>query len=141
MDKNKLIMLIGFPRSGKTTWARKQGLPIVNPDSIRLAIHGHRFIELSEGLVWAIAKIMVYALFLAGHNKVILDACNVSEKRRSAWFSNNWDIEYQWINTNKKTCIERAQKENDLEIIPIIEKMWAEFDYQEPPMTCECNEY
>ena len=35
-----LIVMVGLPRSGKTTWARKQGYPIVNPDSIRLAFHG-----------------------------------------------------------------------------------------------------
>src|SRR5690554_6874569 len=34
--KHILICTVGLPRSGKTTWARKQSYPIVNPDSIRL---------------------------------------------------------------------------------------------------------
>ncbi len=32
---NRLILTVGLPRSGKTTWALEQGWPIVNPDSIR----------------------------------------------------------------------------------------------------------
>ena len=76
--KNKtLILTVGLPRSGKSTWAMQQGYPVVNPDSIRLALHGHRFREESEEHVWAIAKTMVNSLFIAGHDKVIVDATNI----------------------------------------------------------------
>ena len=40
-------------RSGKTTWARQQGVPIVNPDAIRPALHGQRFEPRAESVVWA----------------------------------------------------------------------------------------
>ena len=40
-------------RSGKTTWARQQGVPIVNRDAIRLALHGQRFEPRAESVVWA----------------------------------------------------------------------------------------
>ncbi|GAF94425.1 unnamed protein product, partial [marine sediment metagenome] len=67
MTNKKLILTVGLPRSGKTTWARKQGIPMVNPDSIRLALHGKAFIEEAEPMIWTIAKYMVRALFIAGH--------------------------------------------------------------------------
>ena len=44
----EIIVTVGLPRSGKTTWAREQGYPIVNPDSIRLSLHGKRFELLLE---------------------------------------------------------------------------------------------
>ena len=69
-----LILTVGLPRSGKSTWAKKQGYPIINPDSIRLALHGEHFIEDAEPMVWTIAMYMTKALFLAGHNKIIIDA-------------------------------------------------------------------
>ncbi|KKK82651.1 hypothetical protein LCGC14_2801230, partial [marine sediment metagenome] len=47
----KLILTVGLPRSGKSTWARKQGHPIVNPDSIRLALYGEPFIEEAEPMI------------------------------------------------------------------------------------------
>lgn len=87
-------MTVGLPRSGKTTWAREQGLPIVNPDSIRLAIHGQPFIAQAEPFVWATAKAMVRALFLAGHDAVILDATNTTAKRRDDWISRSWRREF-----------------------------------------------
>jgi len=37
-----LILTVGLPRSGKSTWAAKKGFPIVSPDAIRLAMHGMR---------------------------------------------------------------------------------------------------
>ena len=123
-------MTVGLPRSGKTTWARLQGHPIVNPDSIRLALHGQRFYGPAEPLVWATAHLMVDALFKAGHETVILDACNVSAKRRDEWKSHA--PEMQVFNTGPVTCLERALALNDQEIFPVIERMAEEWDLPRP---------
>ena len=80
-----LYATVGLPRSGKSTWAKQSGLPVVCPDAIRLALHGEAFIDLAEPFVWAIAKTMVRALFEAGHDAVVLDACNATAKRRADW--------------------------------------------------------
>lgn len=68
----RLLVTVGLPRSGKSTWAKQQGAPVVNPDAIRLALHGQAFLQEAEPLVWVMAKYMVEALFLAGHSTVIL---------------------------------------------------------------------
>lgn len=104
---NTLIMMVGLPRSGKTTWALKQGHPIVNPDAIRLAIHGQAYIPSAERFVWATAHYMVKALFEAGHKTVILDACNNTVKRREEWQSTRWDRKYVVIKTDPDICISR----------------------------------
>lgn len=123
IEKPILICTVGFPRSGKTTWAREQGFPIVNPDSIRLALHGQRFIGLAEPFVWAIAKTMVRALFLAGHTRVILDATNTTKARRDEWKSSSWETRFKTIDVCANVCVDRAHSENDIEIVPIIRKM------------------
>ena len=125
---NQLIMTVGLPRSGKSTWAKQQDLPIVNIDSIRLALHGQRYQGLAEGMVWAVAKIMVRALFLAGHSKVILDATNTTYDRRYAWRDSEWERTYVEIGTSKAECTRRAKSENDQEIIPVIERMAANYE-------------
>ncbi len=123
-----LICTVGLPRSGKTSWAQEQGSPIVNPDSIRLAIHGQRFISDAEPYVWAVAKTMVRALFLAGHSKVILDATNITQKRRDEWLDDRWSTQYHIIDTPVLECIARATGEGDMSIIPVIERMAASYE-------------
>lgn len=128
-----LICTVGLPRSGKSTWSRSQSYPIVNPDSVRLAIHGQRYVESSEPFVWATVRAMVRALFLAGHDTVILDSCCNTRKRRNEWQVREWD-EVKWktvfkvIDTPADVCIERANAENDHYIVPHIKRMAVEHE-------------
>ena len=128
--KKKLIMTVGLPRCGKSTWSKKQGHPIVNPDSIRLAMHGQRFCAKAEPFVWATACIMTESLFLAGHTTVILDATNTNPDRREEWtkrFPNDeYDIELKYFKTSKDECIRRAIHTGQDDLIPVIKRM-AEF--------------
>ena len=125
-----LLVTVGLPKSGKTTWthafSRDHNAPIVNPDSIRLAIHGQRFITSAERLVWATAHAMVKALFLAGHECVILDATNTTRKRRDEWQSPDWKTVFHVLEASKEECLARAA--DDPEIIPVIERMAAQWE-------------
>lgn len=128
MSENTLIVTVGLPRSGKSTWARTQLHPIVNLDSIRLALHGGRFIASAEPHVAAIARTMVSALFFAGHQTVIFDATNVSRHRRSSWVSPRWKLRFALVGTSPAECIRRAELENDQDIIPVIRRMAGEWE-------------
>lgn len=135
MTKSKLILTVGLPRSGKSTWARSTGYPIVSPDAIRLAIHGQPFVDLAEPFVWATAKAMVRALFLAGHTTVILDATNTTRKRRDDWKAVDWVRQYQTFNASAAVCKERAVHDHREELIEVIDRMSEQFE------TIEIDEY
>lgn len=131
-----LILTVGLPRSGKTTWALKQGHPIVSSDAIRLATHGRRFWAPMEKTVWATAWQMVAALFHAGHENVIVDACHTSQKRRDFWMSPGmgdhpdwpcWSLYFQIIDTAKEECLRRAGDDSD--IVDAIERMSSEAEW------------
>ena len=128
----KLILTVGLPRSGKTTWAKSTGFPIVNPDAIRVALHGQRFFAPAEPFVWACAYLMADALFKAGHETVIVDATNITAKRRDAW--GRIDLQYQLrvFETPPALCIARAKAANDELIIPVIERQAKEWDLPIP---------
>lgn len=128
----KLIMMAGLPRSGKSTKSKELGYPIVNPDSIRLSIHGQAYLPLAEKLVWPIAHIMVQSLFKAGHDTVILDATNVSFKRREEWMEEADEIETIIIGTSPDECKRRAIADGRLDLIPVIDKMALEWDMSKP---------
>jgi predicted kinase len=129
-DKH-LIITVGLPKAGKSTWARIQGHPMVNPDSIRLALHGKKFFGPAEPMVWAIAYLMVDALFLAGHKTVIVDATAVSKRRRTPWverFGKIADIEFKIFNTHPDECIRRALMDNEPDMVRVIKDMLEEWD-------------
>ncbi len=118
-----LILTVGLPRSGKSTWARSTGLPIVCPDAIRLALHGQAFYLDAEPLVWAIAKTMVRALFLAGNKKVVVDATNTTIERRKYWEEDGWEVNYHIVEVGRLECLRRAMQEGRDDLIPVIERM------------------
>lgn len=124
--KKRLICTVGLPRSGKTTWAQQQMAPIVSPDQIRYALHGQRYQALAEPMVWAIARIMVRALFLAGHESVILDATSITRKRRDDWRDPEWEVLFHELGTSAEECVRRAKALNDDYILPVIERMALE---------------
>lgn len=128
MEENILILTVGLPRSGKSTWSKASGHPVVNPDSIRLALHGNAFIPEAEPMVWAMAKYMVKALFLAGHSRVVLDATNTTIKRRNEWVDASWSRRFKVFDIDALVCRERAIASERLDLLPVIMRMSAQFE-------------
>jgi predicted kinase len=118
-----LVLTVGLPRSGKSTWARDMDYPIVCPDEIRLALHGKVFIKEAEPYVWAIAHTMVKALFGSRHSHVILDATNLSWGRRDEWRSEDWHRVAKTFRASTKECIKRAERTGRTDLIPVIGRM------------------
>lgn len=120
-----LIAMMGLPRSGKSTWAEGTSFPIVNPDAIRLAIHGQAFVPEAEKMVWTVADYMTRAL-LTVHDTVIFDATNTTRKRRDALPKGDWEVLFKHIDTDSETCIERAKEVNFP--VAVVERMHEQFE-------------
>ncbi|MEM9450322.1 MAG: AAA family ATPase [Cyanobacteria bacterium P01_E01_bin.6] len=129
-DKKPMLWLtIGLPRSGKTTWIwqnldRWGNASVVNPDSIRVAMHGEAFNPAAETAIWMVANYMVPALFVAGHDNVILDATNINKSQRVKWQPCDlWDVGFVYFEIEKSICLQRASEE----MKPVIESMSDRF--------------
>lgn len=120
---NVLVCTVGLPRSGKSTWSKKTAWPIVCPDAIRLALHGKLFDLEREPEVWAAAKLMVKALFLAGNRFVVVDATHVKADWRDQWKSDDWRTYFKVFDTAKDVCLERAKAEGCTDLIEPIERL------------------
>ena len=121
MKTTQLIVLIGVPGSGKSTWARNHiknksnHWVIVNRDDIRSML-GDYWIPSREKLVTDIEDDMIQESLRNGYN-VIIDATNINLKTRKriedsvelmkTFVKHNIQIEYKFINTPLKTAIRR----------------------------------
>lgn len=142
---SKLILTVGLPQSGKSTWSREQGHPIVNRDSIRFAIAGDIRNYHYEERVTKIEKIMVKALFKAGHDTVIVDDTHLKQKYIDAWedfaknpiwrpyrneeltgYERNYLIILMRFYTPLDECIRRAKIgfPNEYKFPSVIRSMW-----------------
>lgn len=130
--KPTLLSLLGLPRSGKSTITarlrRELGVPVVNADSIRLALHGQRYEALAETFVFAIREVMVRSLFNAGHDLVLYDETNFSRATRDRMKSKNWENVYLVVDTPADICKERAIATDQPDLLPVIDAMAARYE-------------
>lgn len=131
-EDRKLILTVGLPRSGKSTWALKQECPVVAGDAIREAIFGKLWWPPGEHQVIMTARTMVRSLFFAGHNKVIFDSLNVTEQSRRFWLPTDdcpWLLEYKCIGTSPEICYQRAIDCQLDYLIPVIKDCMDRFEF------------
>lgn len=133
MTAKILHMMVGLPRSGKSTAAKQLGYPIVSLDAIRFTMHGTYWKPELEPLLWGMAHVMVDALFLAGHSNVTLDSVNHTHERRMKWTSDRWSVQYHVIDPDEETCIRRAKDTDKRYLIPVIKRMAAQWEPLEGP--------
>ena len=136
-ESRKLILTVGLPRSGKSTWALKQECPVVASDAIREAIFGKLWWPPGEHQVMMTARTMVRSLFFAGHNKVIFDSINVTEQSRRFWLPTDdcmWELEHKLVATAPHVCRQRAIDCNQEYLAPVIDqiaKWWEPPEYDD----------
>jgi predicted kinase len=123
-----LILMVGLPRAGKSTYAQKlhnyYGHPVINPDTFRLQMYGHRFYKEGERHVWATVHSAVSAI-LATTGTVILDATNVTAALRRTFAETNPDATIVNITVHEEpeVCIDRARQDGMEDLVDVIKRM------------------
>ena len=136
---NTLIVTVGLPRSGKSTWAlatsKQLHCPVVSPDGVRLAVTGQRFVREAEPAVWSVVRYMVRALFHAGHKTVILDATNMTKSGRKFWLDESKNgnygdstVMFVTFDTDPDLCKARALGTGMADLLPVIDMMHESFE-------------
>jgi predicted kinase len=122
--------MVSPSRAGKSTycdeWVRQDhnaAYPrvIVCGDDIRKALHGEEYNVLSETVVFAIIHVTVRAFLNRGFD-VIVDETSTSEISIRRLLEIDENAVAITLDTPKEVCIERALKNNQPYLIPVIER-------------------
>lgn len=85
MTNAELILLVGLPGSGKSTYANEdRGHVVICPDDFRRILTGQDYYKPAEESVWSHVKTSARALLLRGY-KVVIDATALTRSARSQW--------------------------------------------------------
>ena len=131
--RSTVYILVGLPRSGKSTLAeRYKGYKaIISADQLRYLVYGQRFWGTGEDMLWAIRKIALTMLLEQGID-IVIDETNTTIARRKPIIElarkHGYDVEAIVINTPKEVCIERAKAGGDDNLIPVIERMASQYE-------------
>lgn len=137
MDRVKLILLVGIPGSGKTTYAEKYiaehpDTIHLSSDKIREELWGDEAIQGDNGMVFSFMQSRAIGALHDGKN-VVYDATNITRKDRSYIISlcpKFVQIEAHVIWAPIETCIERDSARERTVGKAVIDKMLKRF---QPP--------
>ena len=121
MKEQRLHIVVGLPRAGKSTLCRTLGHPIVETDAIRKVLRCFPFNPSREPEVWAIAHSMVASLFEAGHTDVVLDSVSHTSSSRNEWVM--YERVFHEVRTTCEVCCQRAVERDQDYLVPVIQKM------------------
>lgn len=133
--KPVITIMVGLPRSGKSTYVNKnyQNTPVISADQLRLVIYGQRFWKDGEDLVWTFRKKMLQVL-LQQKIDIVIDETNTIERNRSSII--NMAIEHGYtvnavvIVEDPDVCIKRAKDSGQEDLELVIKRMAKHY---EPP--------
>jgi predicted kinase len=130
-----LVLTVGLPRSGKSTWARLArsggpGITVVESDAVRKALGVFPFVPEREREVWKQVETTIATLFAARTPVVILDSTSTTKTRRRKWINPAWRLAYKFFPVSAEVCKMRASMDDRADLLPVITRMAAEL---EPP--------
>lgn len=136
---SSLILLCGYPASGKSTFVKGIGDPgcfdevILCPDDYRKELTGQEFFAPAEEFIWGAVKLTARVQIRAGKT-VVIDATHLTKSSRAQWVniarSLNVPISIWWFKTTYEVCCERNKKRDRVVPEDIMQRMRDTF---EPP--------
>jgi predicted kinase len=112
--KGAVVLSIGLPGSGKSTWFKRHNILPLSSDMVRILIFDDVTEQRYQDLVFSTLRSMLRARLLARRPSNYLDATNLSPHERRTWIKLAHDFGYEvhavFFDVPPEVCIERNRR-------------------------------
>ena len=125
--KGFVVLAIGLPGSGKTTWFRRRGVTPLSSDLLRNILFDDVEEQRYQGLVFSTLRSLLRARLIARMPLNYVDATNLSIHERRQWIkmakSFGYEVQAVFFDVPLEVCLERNSKRDRSISEDILRKM------------------
>jgi predicted kinase len=127
--KGAVVLAIGLPGSGKSTWFKRHGVAPLSSDLMRHLLFDNVQEQRFQDLVFSTLRSLLRARMIARMAWNYVDATNLSPKERRHWIKMAQDFGYEvhavYFDVPLEVCMERNQKRHRIVPEDVMQRMSA----------------
>src|SRR5437763_5698358 len=112
--KGVVVLAIGLPGSGKTTWFKRRGVTPLSSDMLRTILFDDITEQRYQGLVFSTLRSLLRARLIAKMPWNYVDATNLSPHERRQWIkmarSFGYEVQALFFDVPLEVCLERNRR-------------------------------
>ncbi len=125
--KGFVVLTIGLPGSGKTTWFKRRGVTPLSSDMLRTILFDDITEQRYQGLVFSTLRSLLRARLIARMPWNYVDATNLSPHERRQWIkmaaSFGYEVQAVFFDVPLEVCLERNAKRDRPVSDEVMQKM------------------
>src|SRR5947209_10889038 len=109
-----VVLTIGLPGSGKTTWFKRRGVIPLSSDTLRQLLFDNETEQRYQGLVFSTLRSLLRARLISKRTMNYVDATNLSPHERRQWIKMargfGYEVHAVFFDVPLELCLERNRK-------------------------------